>query len=527
MKPATKILKQVRRGVQNVAYGNVLYQKILASGEVMDRLHFTLPDSWPGDAQAGLALIAGQRSMFDSPSASALRNMTVSLRNLRAVGTDAARHMAARLIEEWLEHHDFWDEIEWSPAILGDRIASWVSFYEFYGSAISPAFTARLTASLQRQWKHLVRTMPPSLTGLAGLQALRGLIYGGLNFEEGEKALGLACDLLQRQLAAEIRPDGAHISRNPSTHLHMLRYLADLRAIFKASGLEIPDALRPAIAVMLPVLKFYRHGDGGLALFHGSREETPLLIDAIITQTEGRSRILRRLADTGYERITAGRSILIADAGKPPPRMYGKTGHAGLLSFEFGQGRERLIVNCGAMESADAEWRAACAATAAHSTTTIEDTNACELLPTGGATSAAQVSVQRYEQNGTQYVDMTHDGYRPGFGITHQRHLNLSADGETLQGRDILSGAVGRNFSLRWHLHPSVQASLAQSGQAALLRTPSGSGWRLRIERGELGLEPSIYCGNGTPRRSLQLRVSGRTEKDPTELAWTLVREKK
>ena len=58
--------------------------------------------------------------------------------------------------------------------------------------------------------------------------------------------------------------------------------------------------------------------------------------------------------------------------------------------------------------------------------------------------------------------------------------------------------------AFRWHLHPLVQASLMQNGQSALLRTASGNGWRFRIDRGELGLEPSIYCGNGTPRRSLQ-----------------------
>ena len=98
-----------------------------------------------------------------------------------------------------------------------------------------------ITASLQRQWKHLLRTMPPNLSGVAGLQAIRGLIYGGLNFEDSERALGLASDLLQRQLKAEILPDGCHISRNPSVHLHILRQLAELRAAFKAAELDIPE----------------------------------------------------------------------------------------------------------------------------------------------------------------------------------------------------------------------------------------------------------------------------------------------
>src|SRR5262249_46944435 len=151
------------------------------------------------------------------------------------------------------------------------------------------------------------------------------------------------------------------------------------------------------------------------------------------------------------------------------------------------------------------EWRAACASTAAHSTLSIEDHNACEVMPSGRILSSARVDAQRYEQDGVQSIEMIHDGYHQKFGITHHRILSLSQDGEELRGCDMMAGAAGRNFSLRWHLHPLVQASLAQSGQAALLRTPSGTGWRLRIEHGELGLEPSIYCGSGTPRRSLQL----------------------
>jgi uncharacterized heparinase superfamily protein len=517
----------MRRGVQNVAYGNPIYQKILASGEAPERLHFTLPDPWPGDAQAGLVLMAGQRSMFEKAPSAPVRHAGTHLRNLRAVGTDAARQMALRLIYNWLEHHDGWHEDEWAPATLGERIASWISFYEFYAPVASPDLIARLTTSLHRQWKHLARTLSPNLTGIEGLQAVRGLVYGALNFEEGERALGLAADLLQRQITLEILADGGHISRNPSVHLHMVRHLADLRAIFKAAELELPEAARIALSTMPPVLKFFRQGDGGLALFNGGSEETPLLIEAVITQAESRGRSLRRLPQMGYERVNAGRSLLIVDTGKPAPRGYDAAAHAGLLGFEFGQGRERLIVNCGAAPAGGIEWRMACASTAAHSTLTLEDTNACEILAGGVTSSSIYVTSQRYEQNGSQCLELTHDGYRNRFGILHQRFLALSPDGVALHGRDILAGTSEKNFVFRWHLHPLVQASLAQNGQTAILRLPSGGGWRFRIERGELGLEPSIYCGNGAPRRSLQLKVSGQTDEAQTAVNWSLVREKK
>jgi len=167
MKPAERILRSVHRSLRTAAYGNPIYTKMLASGESPDRLHFALPDPWPGDSQAGLALISAQRSLFDNPT---LRP-GLALRNLRAVGSEAARVRALSLIGDWLDQHDQWEDVEWSPEKLGDRIAGWTGFYEFYASAATPEFIARLTTSLHRQWKHLLRALPPTMTDLAGLRA--------------------------------------------------------------------------------------------------------------------------------------------------------------------------------------------------------------------------------------------------------------------------------------------------------------------------------------------------------------------
>lgn len=524
MKPAGKILQKVRRSVEAVAYGNPLYRKMLAAGETPDRLYFTLPDPWPGDSQAGLALMSTQGALFERPVSP---RHAVALRNLRAVGTPAAQLRAIRLLENWLQQYDEWDVNEWAPDVLGERIGAWIGFYEFYSPAAPPGFIPRLIASLQRQHKHLIRTLPPTLNGVAGLRALKGLALSGLNFDESDKSLALASDMLSRQLAAEILSDGGLISRSPSALLHMLRHLIDIRSILTVADIEVPDIVGSSIQAMVPALKLFRHGDGGLALFHGSAEETPLMIDAALTLAEARGRVLRRLPEAGYERLTAGRSVLIADGLRPPPRGHDQVGHAGLGAFEFGQGKERLIVNCGEVEGATTEWRLACAATAAHSTVIVEDTNACEILEAGGVLCAADVTVHRFEQNGAHCVEISHDGYRQNFGTVFNRLLMLSADGEELRGRDILVGASGRHFAIRWHLHPHTQASLAQSNQAALLRTAMGNGWRLRVEGHSLQLEPSIYCGSGAPRRSLQLKVGGITIGDQTIINWTLIREKK
>ncbi|MDR3450808.1 MAG: heparinase II/III family protein [Alphaproteobacteria bacterium] len=531
MTAAVKIINKVRRGVQNVAYGNPIYQKILASGDTPQRLHFTPSDPWPGDAQAGQNLLSNQQSMFERTESTALRHAATALRNLRAIGTDTARTASVRLIENWLAQYDGWDEVEWMPGHLGSRIAAWIGFNDFYAPAASIDFNTHLVTSLHRQWKHLVRTISPSLTGVEAVQAARGLIYGGLNFPEGDKALGLACDLLQRQMAAELLPDGGHVSRNPAAQLHILRHLVDIRNIFNLADIRLPESIGMGLASMIPALKFFRHGDGALCLFHGGIEETALLVDAVLTQAVVRGRVMHRLTETGYERVMAGRSLLLVDAGSPPPRSVSPSGHAGLLSFEFSHGRERIISNCGAVPYGGAQWHAACAATAAHSTLTVADTNACDVDSEGGIVGHVATTAQRFEEGGAHGIEISHDGYRSQFGLMHHRILRLSGDGETLAGRDILQGAAGRGggkeFTIRWHLHPGVQASLSQGGQTALLRTPSGGGWRLRVENGTLGLESSIYCGSATPRRTMQVKTSSLTNNGDTVTTWSLTRERK
>ncbi len=533
-----KILQQVRRRVQSATYGNPIYRMMLDQGPLPEQLRVTLTDPWPGDADVGQVLIKNQPGLFDqeiSPSPLHTPHYILAhgwLRDLRAVGTETARRKALSLIEEWLDEQDQWQEDSWAPDILGERLANWVSFHDFYAAHASPAFIEQLITSMVRQLRHLLRTIPPTLTGVENLRAVKGLIFAGLGLLDSEKALSLALELLQRQLTVEILPDGGHISRNPSQQLQMLHYLIDIRNSLRAVQLALPHELTNAIERMVPVLKLYRHGDNGLALFNGAREDSSLWMEAAITLSEARGRVLRRLPQTGYERVTAGRSLLLIDVGPPPPPLYDDAAHAGLLSFEFSVGRERLIVNCGAGPEGDADWRLATAATAAHSTLTLQDTNACEVLVDGGiGQQPRNMAAQRYEQDEMHHVEMMHDGYAAKYRTTYHRTLSLSTEGEELRGREVLSGSTGRDFTLRWHLHPGVQASLVHGGQAALLRLPSGSGWRLRVEPlrsgGDLGLESSIYCGGLAPRRTLQLKLSGRTSDDPTIIVWRLTREKK
>src|SRR5580765_4577065 len=82
-----------------------------------------------------------------------------------------------------------------------------------------------------------------------------------------------------------------------------------------------------------------------------------------------------------------------------------------------------------------------------------------------------------------------------------------------------------RRFIVRFHLHPAVKATLAQSGQAVLMRLPSGRGWRLRASAAGIGLAESIYLGEeGRVRRTEQIVLVGQVPIEGSTVKWALTR---
>ena len=113
-------------------------------------------------------------------------------------------------------------------------------------------------------------------------------------------------------------------------------------------------------------------------------------------------------------------------------------------------------------------------------------------------------------------MEASHDGYVRPFAIRHQRELTLSPQGLALTGVDRLvpqKGHAGRAvpFAVRFHIHPDVRLSRAQSGDI-ILKLPNGEGWRFRAGAA-VAVEESIYLGGDTVRRAEQLVLTG-TVKD-------------
>ena len=233
------------------------------------------PGAW-GDASGSALLDAAAHSF-------------TWLRDLRALGTDAARLRARALVAEWIAAPP--SEALAQPARRRrrphHRLARPLRFLRRDRRRCIPP--AADDAGWSSDARSLSAALPAEELDARALTALKGLIAAAVALPEHAGFLTRALRFLPQEIARQVLPDGCHAERSPAAQLAALQDLTEIRALLQAAQTQPPPALTSAIERMAPALRVLRHGDGGLALFNGSKEESSSLIDMVLTQA-GRSR---------------------------------------------------------------------------------------------------------------------------------------------------------------------------------------------------------------------------------------------
>jgi len=535
--------RQRRSGFRDFWNGSFLYSMLLG-GRAPKRLLRLAPPPLPGNRARGEAIVsgklvcAGRALVAERPdwlaadlslAARAELNSFEWLDDLAAVGNEQAQTRARALAEDWIAGNPTWRAGAWDAEPTGRRLAAWLSHAPFLSRGEGDRLGPQLLESASRQARHLARAWRTARPGLPRLAALRGLIYAhscGLIAQSGTAGAARA---LASEVATQILPDGFHAERGSHAQFAALSALVDARLALEAAGANVPEAVHRAIEGLAPALRFFRHGDGGLALFENSNIEDPRAIDEVLSRAQTPAPPPTRATSAGFERVVADRTLVLLDAGQPPALGFDANGHAGALSIEISCGRERLVANCGAGPRDDSEWSLALRATAAHSTLTLEDTSSSEPIPGRVTRRAASVTSTRDEAEGNVWLEASHDGYVGLFGFLHQRRLFIANDGHDIRGEDALVPAPGAavapsaRFAIRFHLAPELQASVIQNGAAALLRTQSGQAWRLQVAGATLELGESVsFAVRGSARRAEQLVAAGTAGAQGISVKWAL-----
>ena len=524
-----------------------LYRRFL-TGTLADRILFHPYDALPrrledADAMlrgrfrfAGQALDAKEGSIFDAapPSdewAKALHSFSW-LPPLALAGGDPAKTLATNLITQWLKRYSRYDDLAWSPDVMARRLVNLFAHGRMVIANSELLWRSKVFVSLREQSRMLARIAQEAPDGMPRFEAAAAYALSGACLGDSQRRLEEGLKYFETEIARQILPDGGHISRSPEALVHCYRLITMVMDALGAGALEVPHPIRSAYDRVAPMIRFFRHGDGTLALFNGGRECDPRMIAGLLARDEVRGQPFAYARHSGYHRMTAGKTLALIDCGSVPAGAFSTHSHAGCLALELSSGNQRIVVNCGAAGSAHSGWEAALRATAAQSTLCVADASMATIMPLGIGRDLlgsrmlggpSEIETRRVETPQGWCVEGGHDGYVVPFGIRHERQITVSQQGLAVTGLDRVLPQVRRErttipFAVRFHIHPDVRVSPSQGG-GILLKLPNGEGWRFRTGA-HLTVEESVYLGGETVRRTDQLVLTGAVKDQPVETAW-------
>jgi uncharacterized heparinase superfamily protein len=434
-------------------------------------------------------------------------------------GDDRYRGRVLRELASWLDANPPLMGINWSSMLeLAFRAMSWVWALNLFAGADESDPTpwlVDLLLALDRQLTQIERNLSyyfspnTHLLGEALALYVAGCALPMLRSSALRTALGRR--LLLAEIDRQIAADGGHCERSTHYHRYALDFYLLALAIARITGDPAAGAFERAAARLgfaarlladdRGQLPHIGDDDGGSTFaltgrpvddirdslataaalvgrfdlnVAGPAEESywllahPVLLPeltALETAPPAEPVASAPLPDTGYyvSRSAAGDHLVI-DAG---PHGYQNAGHAhaDALSLTLSVGGMPLLIDPGtACYTVDAGLRDRMRTTSAHNTLVLDDQPQSE--PSGpfhwSRTAHGTAHVWRTNA-GFDYLEASHDGYRPG---VHRRHL-LALHGDLMIVADLVEGEGLHRAAVHWHVDPRWQV-VAEERRARL-----------------------------------------------------------
>jgi uncharacterized heparinase superfamily protein len=458
------------------------------------------------------------------------------LAHVEATALELGRVQARALITDWLHDSRRHPAGANTLPVLCSRIKAWIFAAPFLLAGADETFRHVFYSGLTGQIRHLHWRTALTSSIETRLDCAAALALAAVALRGLEASRPAALLFLSEMLDRRIFPDGGHVSRNPAELVRLLLVLLPLRLACEEARLEVPARLQAAIDRMIPMLRFFLHGDKGLAIFHGTSDPLSSECTAILAADSIGGRPLSHAVHSAYVRLAHASTVVICDIGLPPAGSRRRA--LSPMAFELSDGGCRIVVNCGAPVSGNVRLLAVSALPEAHSTAVLIPAAAsprasrCFLANFGLASRAIPACTAEVGLSDMgSIMDAGHSAYESETGFVHERKLFLSAAGDDLRGEDsfpcsrVGPGAAETAFAIRFHLHPAVKATIAMDGTSVVLLLPNRSGWKFSARGAVIRLEESICLwGKAGPRKTTQILLAG-TVGGPVNWAFKRIRK--
>ena len=435
----------------------------------------------------------------------------------------------------------------WTIDSAGTRLLGWLVHAPLLLSGPDKALKARLLAAIGETARWLDKNVGRAEDAAAAYAGWCGIVAAGLLLPDGKPRRLYGEAGMVRALGELIGEDGGVLSRSPLGQIAAIAQTVRVIACYRAVRRPPPQALEAMCALMVPPLLSLAHGDGTLGNWQGGWAVSAETVAGLIAATGVRARPLRDVRQWGYQRVSAGKTVLQFDAAPPPLARHARSGCASTLAFELSHAGQRIIVNCGGAAAAGGlmpvRLEQGLRATAAHSTLVLDDANSTAVLINGALGQGVEevefdrraIEGDATRKNGARAswgatrLEASHDGYVARYGLTHRRILLMRDDGTELRGEDVLvpTGRKGKRgmvgYAIRFHLGPGIEAGRSEDGHGVALALPDGSWWQFRSGGGEVAIEDSLWAdADGNPVAVQQLVLQGMVSRGGESFAWLL-----
>ena len=410
----------------------------------------------------------------------------------RATAWSAYRQLAA----SWMRRNERLLGDAWHPYTVSLRIVNFCHAFSIFDPELAsdPFFASDLARSTYAQLRYLFGNIEYDVRGNHIIENARALIFGSIAFqgEEPERWFHRGIQLLEKEVAEQIQPDGGHFERTPAYHVVVLRDLLEI-AVFLRRNRSVPSWLNDAIARMLEFLTSMIMPDGDLPLIKdttldGLPPRDLLAAGAIhlgnprwkqsddrgiypwcLFGNDGWARLdemarndvpetSRYLKSSGFAILRDKRHYALVDVGLPCPDYLPAHAHADLFSFELAVDGVRTIVDSGVYEYEAGPWRDFFRSTRAHNTVEIGGANQSEVWSSFRVARRARPGNVRWDCSESHaIVQAEHDGYqRLSVPVTHRRTF-IAAISENLLVIDELFGEGSTHCQSFLHSHPMLE----------------------------------------------------------------------
>jgi len=513
-------IKKTKFLISKIFYNSPVYGR-LNLDELTNYTDVTLPNLWGGDIEKIKDFLKRRiPSNKDTKDPFFFYFHSFDfLNDIQELGKENLRIHGRELTKNWIKKNRSWKSKTWEDFILASRVCNWIKNYNFFFHTSDNNFKKEILNSILKQIEHLVKNFSNIKRNSDLIRIIKALIYASICVPNKNHYYQIAIFNLKTELNKQILKDGCHFQRNTRIHIQVLMDLLDIRAILNLTKKNVFFDLQNSINKMSIAYRFFLHKDNSLANFNGSDDINYKILKDLTSEIPKPNKNPRELMYGGFQRIDTKNTTLILDCGVPKNYDATYKAHSCTASFELSYKKNKIIVN--SLSGLDENIKKT---TAAHSTLTLNNTNAYKILSNNHLSRVpSELKVKRIERYGANMIEIENYSYKNQYEAIHKRIIYIDKNGSDVRGEDNIYCPMELSFDLRFYLDAKIKTLLTNNQRNAVLKLSNGVGWKFvsSLDKVNLILNRNLNTNNQSIRNE-HILLTGKTKELITVIKWSL-----